>query len=351
MSKKAQPCASASSRATAVISRRNAEVYSLPTLDLHLEIERYLAVCSARQFSPRTIAAKNFYFHRLFEFLEDHELKQCGEAELLRFFAELRDKRTGELMRPVSVESFHRCYKTFFSWLVSDETLEVSPMRRVPAPRVLADQVQPLDMEQVRALLKAARVSQFNRRNTALVLLMIDTGLRVSEVCALRVGDIDLKGRALSIIGKGNRRRTVHYTPTTSVALWNHLRERRDGTKRADDEHSALPSPRRALFVALAGAYAGEPMTRSGIYQVIADLGRAAKIRGVRVSPHTLRHTFATEMIRNSAYQDTVQQLLGHSDPRMTQRYVTLAKADVQRQHTRCSPVAYLDKAAFGSET
>lgn len=301
-------------------------------------LEDWLADGEIQLHSPKTLQLRRDLFRRLFAFLDGIQATQCGGVELRLFFSSLQNERTGEPLSIATNETFRRVFQTFWRSMVKQNVVALNAMDRVPpiprAKKAVA-QVQPFEREQLKALFHGARRSPQPRRDLALVYLLTDTGLRASEVCSIRLRDMALSDRAVRVMGKGERERTVYFNAITLKAIWNYLRER--GVSPEDD-------PDAALFVACSGPSAGQSMTRSGIYQAISKLCIVAGITDGKQGPHRLRHSFATEMIRNEGYQDTVQQMLGHSDPKMTQRYVTLARADMQRQHARCSPVAGLER-------
>lgn len=116
-----------------------------------------------------------------------------------------------------------------------------------------------------------------------------------------------------------------------SRALWKYLNE---DFREADD----------FVFLSDGGKETGDPLTRSGGLQLIRRLGRAAGITNVRVSPHTFRHTFSIEFLRNGGNQFTLMTILGHTDMKMTARYVAIAQADVARQHRHHSPADRLNR-------
>lgn len=198
----------------------------------------------------------------------------------------------------------------------------------VPVAR--ADQVQPFTRDQVEALLSAARRSKQRRRDEAILYFLFDTGVRASELCSLKMSDLDLGGRRCTILGKGNKRRTLCLGRTK--ALGQYLR----GQQRDERDTAFLDSR---------GTRAGEPSTRSGLLQLIRRLGRAAGIQAARCSPHTFRHTFAMEFLRAGAHLFTLQQLLGHTTLSMSQKYVALAQAEIESQHRQFLPADRLKRS------
>lgn len=285
-----------------------------------------------RQHSRATLSLRTIILDKLVWFLRQREYERCGTLELRHFLAYLTtgheqpggrwgNEKQDRPVRPSTVATYHRHLRTFFWWLVEEGIITVSPMEAVASPVARPDQIQPFTPAQVNALLQAAKKSQQPRRNESLLLFLLDTGLRATELCSLRTKDVDLQGRRCTVLGKGNKRRTVPFGGTAIKALWQYLRE---------DAHE----PDDPLFF----SERGDPFTRSGLLQLFRRLGKAAHIEAARCSPHTMRHTFAVEFLRGDGKGMggnvfTLQQLLGHTTLSMTNRYVALAQADIEAQH------------------
>lgn len=204
-------------------------------------------------------------------------------------------------------------------------------MNRVAPPKLSSEQVQPFTQEHQIALLHAARRSTHPRRDEAIALFLLDTGVRASELCALKMCDLDLKLRQCNVVGKGKERRTIFFGRTSAKALWQYLREQ----PREENDF---------VFVSDRGERAGEPLTRSGLLQLVRRLGRVAQIQAARCSPHTFRRTFAVEFLRNGGNVFSLQQILGHTNLHMTNRYVALAQADIENQQRQFSPADRLKR-------
>lgn len=300
--------------------------------DLDLNAQGWLLDGELRLHSKDTLALRRTILDKLLWFLRQHEHASCGTSELKLFLAYLsrgherpggrwgNDQLTRQV-RPSTVQTYHRHLRTFFRWLVSEGVIDASPMDGVAAPLARPDQVQPFAMEQVKALLTAAKRTKNPRRDEALVLFLLDTGVRASELCSLVVKDVDMQGRRCSVLGKGNKYRTVYFGGATAKAIWQYLR--------SDPREVVEP-----LFL----SERGEAFTRSGLRQLIERLGDLARIEAARCSPHTFRHTFAVEFLRAGGNVFTLQQLLGHTDLKTSNRYVALAQADIQNQHRQFSP-------------
>jgi integrase/recombinase XerD len=209
-----------------------------------------------------------------------------------------------------------------FRWIVEEGGLESSPMARIPAPVDRPDQVEPFTSEQIEALLGAARKSLNAKRDEAVVLFLLDTGARASELCDMVLEDVDVAAKSARIRdGKGGKDRTVYLGRTSVKALWSYLKE--DSRRPGDPIFSNRD---------------GGPMNRTSLLKLIMRLGKEAGISNARCSPHTFRHTCALSFLRSGGSQFALMSLLGHTDLKMTARYVHLAQADVERQHRQFSP-------------
>jgi site-specific recombinase XerD len=226
--------------------------------------------------------------------------------------------------KPNTLKAYHRILDAFFRWCIEEERLDVSPMKRVPKPKDVQEQIKPLSGEELTALLAAPNRKSFvGLRDTALMALLVDTGLRVSESLSIRLGDLDTRARAITVMGKGEKPRTVFYGEAVAQHLRNYLRRR---ARRGNED---------LLFV----SSLGEKLLRFAIVERMRDYGSAAAIQGKRVSPHTLRHTFAINWLKNGGDTLSLQRLLGHSTPAMTTRYVNFATADLAELHRTVSPL------------
>ncbi len=283
-----------------------------------------------RLHSSHTVATRRIFIKNLLWFLEHRGHGQCGPTELKHFFvyrssghqeAEGRwgNPRLEKPLRSISVKDYFVNLAFMFDWIVSEGYLDASPLQGLPIPKVRASQIQPLSDAHVTALLEAARKTRSPKRDTAILLLLLDCGLRASELCNLKMNDLDVEVRRCYVLGKGNKHRSVFFGRTTAKALWQYLRaERRE--------------PDELVFYAERGHKAKEALTRNGLGQLVRRLGAAAGVKAVRCSPHSLRHTYAVSFLRAGGNVFTLREALGHTNLQMTQKYVVIAEADVEAQ-------------------
>ncbi len=278
--------------------------------------------------SPRTI---RWYGDHLAEFIAF--LERSGEPATM---AELRPPfvrrwlvalgaRQGRPLAPSSVAGRVRTLRAFAGWAAREFDLADNPLRGVPVPKVPEQLVRSLREADVRALLAAIDAgSEQPERDRALVLLLLDTGIRLSEAAGVRIGDIDLLEGRCRVMGKGAKERVVPVGRKARRAVRQML------TRRSN------PSAEAPLFV---GAD-GRPLAPHGFQQVIRRLSERAEL-SVRCSPHVLRHTFARSFLQNGGDVFSLQRILGHSPSslQVTRRYVDLLDDDLREVHRNASPV------------
>ena len=153
-------------------------------------------------------------------------------------------------------------------------------------------------------------------------MFLFDTGVRATELCSLKMQDVDLYACHAKVLGKGNKSRSVYFGRRCGRVVRTYLRRE-------------FRTPTHPLFTA---QHADVALTRSGLLQIVNRLGKRAGIQVTRCSPHTFRHTFAVEFLRAGGNVFSLQQILGHTSLQVTQRYVALAQADIQAQHRQFSP-------------
>jgi len=293
-----------------------------------------------------TLTNRRYILEKLFWFFDEKQIGCCDSSTIRQFlhyltlpcksdanrWGKAEGLRPGvEKLSSGTIATYHRVLHSFFNWIVAQDEVQESPMAKIRTPVDRPDQIEPFTLAEIEAIFAAARKSRAPRRDEAMLLLLFDTGMRVSELCGLLVKHVDFTARKARVTGKGGKERTLSFGRKAGRALWYYLREQ----EREKD------SP---VFLAEWGPNAGEALTRSGVEQKIRDLGIAAKIANKRCSPHTFRHTFAIEFLRNGGNQFTLMEMLGHTNIKMTQRYVAIAQADIEKQHRQFSPVDRMKK-------
>jgi integrase/recombinase XerD len=274
----------------------------------YLELERGL--------SRNTLDAYRSDLLQLGAFLDRRGVDVVGarHADLAAFLDELA--AGGEERPPVAPATLQRktaCLRSFYRHLRRDEVVDHDPTADLRAPRRRQKLPQVLSRAEVVRLLAAPRgTDPAALRDRALLELMYACGLRASEATALDVGDVDLRHGILRATGKGSKERLVPVGREAVAAVRRYLERGRPALVGARDQQRLFVNQR------------GGALTRQGLYKIVVRHAEAAGLKG-RMSPHTLRHTFATHLLAGGCDLRAVQEMLGHADVATTQIYTHLS--------------------------
>jgi site-specific recombinase XerD len=270
--------------------------------------------CAAKQaegLSRRSIVWYRMILDRLSgRFGTDLPVDALRPAELRAWLLELR-----ATLAPVSIAGYVRGLRAFGNWLLGDGLAEARALRTLARPRVPRMIKEPLADDDLRRLLAVA-----NTRDAAILLLLVDTGLRVSEVAGITLADLRADG-SIKVMGKGAKERIVPVGSAARRAIGRYL-----------DERAELNHDGPLLL-----GQSGEGLTVTGIQQLLRRLSARAGVTA-RCNPHRFRHTFAHHYLVNGGDVFTLQQILGHTSLEMVRRYVALADGDVADRHRLASP-------------
>ncbi len=259
----------------------------------------------AKNLSPRTIAAYKLAVDQLADHLE-------GEGQDTNVDAITADHVRGYLSHVLDTRASataHQRYASLvqlFRWLHREGEIADNPMVRVDPPRVEEQPVPVLSDPELRALLATCAGKDFEElRDTAILRLFVDTGIRLGEMAGLKLADVDLDLQVAIVRGKGNRLRTVPFGDKTTEAL--------DRYERARRRHRKASEP--WLWLGLKGK-----LGDTGISQVVLRRGAQAGLDG-RLHPHVFRHTFAHRWLHEGGSEGDLQRIAGWKSPQMLQRY------------------------------
>lgn len=232
--------------------------------------------------------------------------KRIQELETfdLRFYLSMYKEKRKVSNR--TLENIRKCLSSFFSWLWEEGFIGRNPckaLKNIKYPKIVKKPFTAEELEKLRAVCRKSR-------DLALVSFLYSTGCRVSEVVALNISDVDFRRREITVIGKGEKERTVYLTEVAAMYLKNYLDSRTDRNP--------------ALFL----GKGSKRLRKNGIEIFLKNLGKKAGVANVH--PHRFRRTLATYMIDHGAAMQDVQQILGHEDIRTTQIYVFTAKKNVK---------------------
>lgn len=310
----------------------------METSNLALEnlIQGFRLSCQTEGKSPKTVEWYTSFlgiFHRFLKLKGlPTELSQLNKDHLRVFIQHLQTQaKTPHSGRPLSgytVQGYVRTLKAFFSWATREGYLESNPMAKIPVPKAATKITNTFQSEQITKLAAVCQQEYFNGcRNLTMLLLMLDCGLRVSELVNINLEDIDLGEGYIKIrVGKGGKERLVPTGSFVQKMLWKYINHSR-------------PQPVTDKVTRVFLSNDGLPLTISGVQQMLRRCGKKAGISGVRCSPHTLRHTFAKAYLINGGDIFSLQRILGHSSLASVRTYLNLFAADLKNQHRRFSPV------------
>ena len=219
--------------------------------------------------------------------------------------------------------------KSFFGFLTSEGKLKSNPMDNISSPKVGKALPDTLSLTQVRELLAqpAKENTPEAKRDKAMLELLYASGMRVSELVNLNLADIDTGSGFVRPFGKGKKERMVPVYPGAAASVEEYVKDVRPRFVHNGAE--------KALFV----NQRGERLTRQGLWQILKGYARTAGMEH-RVTPHTLRHSFATHMLNGGADLRSVQELLGHANISTTQIYTHLTSDHIRQAYDRAHPRA-----------
>jgi len=249
---------------------------------------------------------------------------QIEKQHVVNFIAKLkRDEISAKsIARKISaIRSYHK-------YLQTEKMIDDNVVKTVPQPRMEKSLPVVLNIEEIEALLTASKAggSLLDQRNNAMIELAYGSGLRVSELIGLDIADLHLNMGFVKILGKGSKERIVPLGENSIIALRKYL---------ADARPLIHPKNKEILFVNKNGTR----ISRVGFYKIMQTLAAKAHI-DKSISPHTLRHSFATHLLENGADLRAVQELLGHEDILTTENYTHISKQHLQEAYEAAHPRA-----------
>ncbi|MFQ6131616.1 MAG: tyrosine-type recombinase/integrase [Armatimonadota bacterium] len=250
------------------------------------------------------------------------------------------ERRGSETAGPRRLNHYTSGLRRFYEWLQEEGYAQKNPAAGIPKIREPRRLIKTLNEGQLRALLQQPDRTRFvGLRDFIFILLLLDTGLRLSEALGLKVADVDTDLGVATVWGKGARERRVSLSPKLLAQLKRYLRAREAALSVVGRPNSPW------VFINDVGG----KWSARGAQRRLKRYARQAGIQGVRVSPHTLRHTFALAWVEAGGDVFTLQHILGHSGLEMTRRYVNVSDAHVLAQHRKLSPLETMDLPIRGA--
>ena len=291
----------------------------------------YLAV--EKGFSVNTVGAYRNDLYQLAGFIEGMASAKGFKAEwlsvdrnlLINYIIDLKDRNysSATVARKVAA------VKSFFAFLVAERKIQNDPTENISSPKVNKSLPKPLSLTEIDILLAEPAKSSTPEamRDVAMFELLYASGMRVSELMDLDVNDINLKAGFIRCLGKGSKERIIPIHDRAVRSVKEYISEARPHLLKSTEEQ-ALCLNRR-----------GDRLTRQGFWLILKGHAKAAGIKKV-VTPHTLRHSFATHILSGGADLRAVQELLGHANISSTQIYTHLTSEHVRHAYDKAHPRA-----------
>ncbi len=279
---------------------------------------------------------------------EERGITLVGEVDapdINAWFACMRKTQTsrGKVRSERTIQTYARSARAFFHWLVGRETIERNPFDRVAFPKVGKPLIRTIEPEEFERLLVACTppgevgplVDRAAARNRAILWVLYDTGIRLSELLGLRTGDFDRKHGLIVVTGKGSKERRIALGQNCMRHLLYYLERHRPGEEEltewgsAGEDHLFLSETRT-------------PLTINGVTLLFARIRKRAGITDKRISPHIFRHTFAIRYLVLGNDPFSLQELLGHEDMSTVKNYMHMNDETIQAQKRKYSPGDHL---------
>jgi len=276
---------------------------SIENFKNYLKLERGLSMNTIESYEFDLIQFKNF----IIENSINESPKKCSSSTVKRYlYKNFSNKKSRSQARSISA------LKSFFNYLLFEGEIHSSPLNDIESPKIENKLPEVLTEDEIKRLISSVNLdSEFGQRNKTIIEVLYGTGIRVSELIELKLSNIFFKENILKVTGKGDKERFVPLGKIALIEIKKYLNER-DKLK-INSKFSDI------LFL---NRY-GRQLTRSMIFKVINDSSKNAEI-DKKISPHTLRHSYATHLLKNGADLRTIQLILGHESITTTEIYTHL---------------------------
>lgn len=251
-------------------------------------------------------------------------IRETTRTHIIAYLLEL--KRKGRATTTISRNL--ASIRSFYNFLIRDHYIDNDPSQNLESPKIDKRLPKILSVVQVDRLLQMPEVNSVaGLRDKAMLELLYATGIRVSELVSLNIDDLNLNMGLIKCFGKGSKERIIPLGSLAIESINNYLDYSRVKLNKKPDEN--------ALFL----NHHGRRITRQGFWKIIKKYAKIASIE-VDITPHTLRHSFATHLLENGADLRSVQEMLGHADISTTQIYTHLTKAKLKEVYSKAHPRA-----------
>lgn len=297
-------------------------------------ITYHRTVARAENKSEKTIVWTSRTTERFADFLGgDPLLSEINANDLRRFIIALRQTKKyashpwrtpqEQSLASTSINCYVRAIRALFGFLYREGIIPVNPMLQVKPPKATRKVISTFTEADLKKLLaQPHKDTPTGYRDYTILLFLLDSCCRLSELVGLKLDDLDLENRTLRVTGKGDKQRLIPIGSRVAGLLARYIAKYRPKAGAAN------------LFL----TRLGKPLTPNKVEKNVRAYGQQAGIKGVRLSPHTLRHTGSVLFVKNGGGAFALQRILGHTSLEMTRVYCNLADADVRQAHRTASP-------------
>jgi site-specific recombinase XerD len=309
------------------------------TIELNALAQYYELYNRTEGKSTKTISWYNMVLRQFHHFLVENKkstilgkLDETTAREFILFFQEKHRWQDNPHVPPqssklaaISNQTYVRALRAFFNWLNKEGYTAENRLAKLKPPKAPTRVVDILTSDEISRILGCLDTDTWSgARDYAIVILLLDTGLRSSELTGLEPEEVNMESGYLKVLGKGGKERVVPFRASAQKAILRYLFHFRS---------EPFSSMVKGLFLTLDG----RPLTYNGLKMIFSRIAHMSRVK--RLHPHLCRHTFATHYLINGGDVFSLQQILGHTTLEMVRRYVSLASSHVTIQHRKFSPM------------
>lgn len=330
-------------RGKAMLSRTSIEVTQIETYTFQELFNIYMFAKEAEGLAKRTLENKKGYylvFHRYLEERHEGVTPNTLDTNTIREFLNylknnlikhknnhcVKEKYKSVGVSVSYINTIMKHIRAFYNFLIEEEVVRANPFTKIKALKEVQDNIEAFSLDQLKVLLKQPNQRMYaGFRDYVLMMLLADTGMRINEVLKLQHKNINYKANIIELEGTNTQNRKTCYVPI-STKINKLLRKLFIKIKEFNTPY---------MFVTVYGNVIDPDRFRNRLKQY----GKDAGIKGVRVSPHTSRHTFAKYYLLNKGDIITLQKILGHSSIEMVRKYINMTNKDIMKQHSKYTPI------------
>jgi integrase/recombinase XerD len=273
----------------------------------------------ARNYSKNTISSYYSDLVHFDEFLNGKDIAKVTDTDIKNYIKTFNEKTDRTLARNLTT------LRMFYDFLIQKNYISKNPMDEIDGPKIGKYLPEVLTVEEVDKLLDITPNDAFTFRNKCILEMLYSTGLRISELSNLKLENVTIDESLVKVMGKGSKERIVPLNDITTEYLKKYIEEIRPTMlKKTQTDYLFLNNH-------------GKVITRQAIFKMIKKRGEECHINK-DISPHTLRHSFATHLLQNGADIRFIQELLGHSDVSTTEIYTHIANDTLKNDYTNLNP-------------